>query len=312
MPSTTARDAGATAAVVGIDIGGTGTRFVAIRSSTPEILGRLTVATPTSGTAQDIETFLRDRISEVTGGHRPSAVGVGASGPIDRAGIIRNPDTLPAFTDLPILDMLRRITDGPVAIDNDAVCAALAERAVGAAQHVTRSLHITLGTGVGVCLLDHQPFRGADGTHPEGGHISVTGAAAPCYCGRSACWEQVASRQALQRAAAALVDRSPTDPTAIAEVAARAIQGDVAALDCFEAFGRGIAEGLSTLLTLYGPSLVVLGGSGATFFELCRPTVEAALVNLNGWLPAHRIVTTQLDDYGGAVGGAELVGGVTA
>jgi glucokinase len=308
MPPTTARGAGARA-VVGIDIGGTGTRFVATDPATHEVLARLTVATPASGTPQDIEIFLNHQIDTVGGGHRPLAVGVGASGPIDTDGIIRNPDTLPAFTGLSLLDMLHRVTDGPVAIDNDAVCAALAERAVGAAQHTTRSLHLTLGTGVGVCLLDHQrPFRRADNTHPEGGHISVAVPTADCYCGRPACWEQAASRQTLQRAAARIANRPPTDPTVIAEVAARAVQGDLAARACFDAYGLGIADGLGTLLALYGASLVVIGGSAANYFSLCRPIVEAALGKLNGWIPPHQIVTTQLDDYGGAIGGALLVG----
>ena len=299
MTSTTARGAGGPA-VVGIDIGGTGTRFVAVDPATHDLLAWLTVATPAGATPADIEAFLSRQIHEVSGGHRPLAIGVGASGPIDTDGIIRNPDTLPAFTDLAVLDLLRGLTDGPVAIDNDAVCAALAEHAVGAARGAARSLHITLGTGVGVCLLDQdRPFRGADGLHPEGGHIAVTGATAPCYCGRTACWEQAASRKALQQVAAEILGRPPSDPTVIAEVAARAVAGDLAARACFENYGKGIADGLGTLLALYGADLVVIGGSGATtYFDLCRIAVEAALDQLDGWITPHRIVTTQLDDYG--------------
>lgn len=293
--------------VLGIDIGGTGTRFVAADPSTLEVTARTTVPTPTRATSDDILRFLTEQIDHVGLGRRPIAVGIGASGPVDRTGVIRNPDTLPAFTDLPLLEMIGGIIDGPVAIDNDAVCAALAEQQVGAAQHSPRSLHITLGTGVGVCLLENDaPFRLPDGTHPEGGHIAVAVSTTPCYCGRPQCWEQAASRRNLQRTAAGILGRSTTDRTVIAELAARAEQGDATALAAYDDYGQGVANGLGTLLALYGPDTVVIGGSGAEHLDLYLSAITQALAALNGWIPEHRIVKTQLDDHGGAIGGARL------
>jgi glucokinase len=293
--------------VVGIDIGGTGTRLVAADPSTNQVRERTVIPTPATGTPEEILSFLREQINLVTHGKRPIAVGVGASGPVDLAGIIRNPDTLPAFTGLPLLDRLESITDGPVVIDNDAVCAALAEHVVGAARHSPRSLHITLGTGVGVCLLNaDRPFRHYDGTHPEGGHISVAIPTNRCYCGRAACWEQAASRQTLQRTAARILNRPPSDKTVISELAALAARDDAVALSAFDSYGQGIADGLGTLLTLYAPTMVVIGGSGASYFDLYRETIETSLTRLDGWIPKHQMVRTALDDYGGAIGGARL------
>lgn len=307
MPATSPDAAGATEVVVGIDLGGTGTRFVATTPTGSQTLARVTIPTPESGTAAEIASFLREQIHVVSRGTRPVAIGVGASGPVDLAGIIRNPDTLPAFTGLPILELLRRITDGPTVIDNDAVCAAVAEHHVGVARHAPRSLHVTLGTGVGVCLLnDGQPFRNVDGTHPEGGHIAVTTPTPRCYCGRSACWEQVASRQSLQRTAARILDRPATSRAAIAALADRAARGDADALAAFDNYGQGIGEGLGTLLTLYGPPLVVIGGSAADYLHLYSQSLKMSLDNLAGWIPAHQLRKTALNDYGGAIGAARL------
>jgi glucokinase len=307
MPATAPARATHTDVVVGIDLGGTGTRFVTVDPSTNQVLARTAVPTPGTGTPDEILSFLREQINLVTRGQRPIAVGVGASGPVDLAGIIRNPDTLPAFTGVPIPDRLKSITDGPIIIDNDAVCAALAEHLAGAARHSPRSLHITLGTGVGVCLLnDDRPFRHHNGSQPEGGHISVATPTSRCYCGRSACWEQAASRQTLQRAAARILNRPPTDKTVISELAARAARDDADALAAFDTYGQGIADGLGTLLTLYGPAVVVIGGSAAGYFDLYRKTIETSLNTLKGWIPVHKIVKTALDDYGGAIGGARL------
>jgi glucokinase len=302
----------AAAIVVGIDIGGTGTRFVAADRSTLEVTSRLTVPTPSSGSPEEIAQFLREQIEHLAGGRRPVGIGVGASGPVDLDGAIRNPDTLPAFTGLPILAMLGGLTDGPVVIDNDAVCAAIAEHAVGAARGSSRSLHLTLGTGVGVCLLEGDvPFRLHDGTHPEGGHISVGVVGQTCYCGRASCWEPAASRRALQRAAAEVLGRAP-DRTVILELATRASAGDAVALGVFDNYGRAIAEGLGTLLTLHGPEIVVIGGSAAGHLGLYANSITRSLDGLGGWIPKHQVVRTVLDDYGGAIGAAYLAsGGVT-
>lgn len=296
--------ADAASAVIGIDIGGTGTRFVAMEPVTGDVFARRTVPTPIVADSDAVRTFLREHIGGVGGDRRPVAVGIGASGPVDRDGVIRNPHTLPAFTGLPLTDMVAALVPGPVRIDNDAVCAALAERSVGAATGSSRSLHVTLGTGVGVCLLDgNRPFRLADGTHPEGGHIAVSIPTTPCYCGRPACWEQAASRRNLQRTAAGILGQSPTDVRVIDDLAAR---NDDDARQVFHDYGTAVAEGLATLLTLYGPDLVVIGGSAARHLPLYREALAGSLAGLGSWIPEHEVVGTRLDDYGGAIGGACL------
>jgi glucokinase len=262
------------------------------------------VSTPHTGGPDTILSFFREHLGHVAQQRQPAAVGIGASGPIDPAGSIRNPDTLPAFTGVPLADLVATLVPGPVTLENDAVCAALAEHHVGAARRSRRSLHVTLGTGIGVCLLDGgTPFRLGDGTHPEGGHIAVAIPTVACYCGRPACWEQAASRQNLQRTAADLLGRSPSDSTAIADLAAR---DDSVARTAFRDYGARIAEGLATLLALYGPDLVVLGGSAASYLPLYRAAIVDRLAPLGGWLPSYDLTGTQLDDYGGAIGGAGL------
>ena len=57
---------------------------------------------------------------------------------------------------------------------------------------------------------------------------------------------------------------------------------------------------------MYGPNLVVLGGSGARYFTLYRDALTAALVPLSTWTPTVPVVATTLDDDGGAIGAARL------
>ncbi len=293
--------------LVGIDLGGTGNRFVAVDASTLAVTARSSARTPPAASAGEVAAFLRGSVAGLAAPGRLLAIGIGASGPVDAAGVIRNPDTLPAFTGLPVLEMVDGLAERPTLIDNDAVCAALGEHAVGAAVGVGRSLHVTLGTGIGVCLLQGDaPFRNADGSHPEAGHLTVASATPPCYCGRRSCWEQAASRQALQRSAAALLGRAPEDPTVLAALGSRASAGDKDACTVLDAYGRRVAEGLASLLTVYGPDLVVLGGSAAAYLDLFRVALTDELDRLVPWAPRTPVVASTLDDFGGAVGAAAL------
>ena len=118
--------------------------------------------------------------------------------------------------------------------------------------------------------------------------------------------EQAASRQVLQRNSARLLGRQPSDPSAIDELADRARRGDVESLALFANYGRAVADGLATLLAVYGPTIVVLGGSAARHLPLYRESIHAALAELATWTTPVDIVATALDDYGGAIGAARL------
>jgi glucokinase len=232
---------------------------------------------------------------------------------VDASGIIQNPDTLPSFTGSSIVNDLSDTFGVAVRIDNDAVCAAIAEQRMGAAVNASTLLHVTLGTGIGVCLLvDGNPIRGGDGSHPEMGHISVRSSDTPCYCGRDACWEQAASRQALQRTAALILRTDQSQHGLIAGLANRARADDPVAQQVFHEFGVAVADGLATLLAVHRPEHVVLGGSASEHFDLFSPSLTGSLAALGSWIHYRTLTSTILDDFGGAIGAAFLKCGSTA
>lgn len=291
---------------IGIDLGGTGTRFVAVDRESL-VVAQSTFATPVDLDPVAARSFLVQQARAVATGRPISAVGIGASGPIDREGVIRNPETLPAFTDVEILAPMAAELEAPVRIDNDAVTAALYEVNLGAALGCDSTLMVTLGTGVGVAALrGTEPVRGSDGIHPEAGHLSVTGAHAPCYCGRLACWEQLVSRSALQRAAGSVLGEPTGTALDIDDAASRAQHGDADAIAIFGAFGRHLAEGLADLLTVFRSSSVVLGGSAARYQTAFGPELSRRLseIDLYGPMPPVRI--SAAGDFGGAIGAAYL------
>lgn len=290
---------------LGLDLGGTGCRAVAVAND-GTVLASETRPTPAELDRSAAVEFVLALLEALAQPEPPVSAGIGASGPIDNAGVIRNPDTLAAFSDLPLVADLSAELQIPVAIDNDAVTAAVAEQQTGAARDARAFLHLTLGTGVGICMITPTgPFRGADGTHPEASHFSVAHRTGRCYCGRSTCFEQGGSRAALQRASAGYLGLAANDPEAIPQAHRAALGGDSAARAVFDQYGTVLADGLSTLISIFRPPLVVLGGSAAQAYDSFQSSVHDAFRRLHAPSPPP-VVATMLNDFGGAIGAAHL------
>ncbi|MFD7710535.1 ROK family protein [Streptomyces sp. NPDC059786] len=297
-----------TAPVVGLDLGGTGIRAVAWQD------GRITASAEALSTelgAGPVHNRIEGLARLVTGllppGTVPAAVGVGASGPVDNAaGIIHNQDTLPWFSDFPLVDALRKRLGVPVLIDNDAVSAALGEHAAGAGRSCDRMLMITLGTGIGAAMLvDGRPVRGLDGAHPEGGHLPVGSDPTVCYCGLTGCWEQAASRSALQRMLRArLGEDHPARETL--RHGSEAASGDPGVRRIFTEYGALVGRGLAALHAVYQPRVTVIGGSAASCLPLFADGLNQSLTRSAAYTVPTEIRPAELADSAGAVGAAVL------
>jgi len=288
----------------GIDIGGTGTRIIIHGSS--GMLGSKTIATA------EFANIVKEERSAALAGHvlslipqgmTLSTLGIGASGPVDTtSGIINNRDTLECFSFFPLVDELSQRLGIPVAIDNDAVAAVLGEYHFGAGKNSKRLLMVTLGTGIGVALLDKgQPFRTHDGQHPEAGHIPVSGNPQTCYCGLKGCWEMLASRTWLQQNLESVLPNTPFEKHDVHFYQAVAQQKDEVA-QVFHRYGDYLGRGLVTLLTLYGPDLTILSGSAAHYFPLFKPGLEQALTRSDAYAINKLIIQSELGDIAGALG----------
>lgn len=295
---------GAAGQRVGVDLGGTKTRLVLVDPD-GQVLASSSRATAEYGAGPAALDGLAADLEALIGDRGVDFVGVGASGPVRPDGVIENPGTLPGFSGLDLPGHLRNRLGVACHVDNDALTAALGEWAYGAGRGARRLLMITLGTGVGVAVVnDGAPYTGTDGITPESGHIQVAGEGNPCYCGLTNCWEQVASRAALQRLAlaAAPAHVAASGPQAAVAHLARTTDPD----GVFAAFAGRVVLGLTTLLTVHRPDVVVLGGSGAEQFELIEPGLLTGLADRPAYYAPFALRPAALGDLSGALGAACL------
>lgn len=302
--------------VVGVDIGGT--KILAVQlGDDGTILAEHRASTPDDPAA--VLDALADTVAALGPVH---AVGVGAPGLVDRAGVLRFAPNLPHVVGLPIAPELRRRFPGAaVAVDNDATCAGWAERVLGAGQGSDDVLMVTLGTGIGGGLIaGGRLLMGASGFAGEIGHMVVDVTGPPCPCGKRGCWERFASGSGLGRlgreaaeagSAPRLTELAGGDPLAVRgeHVTVAAGEGDPDARVVVDRFAWWVALGLANLANVFDPECMILGGGlvadGPLFLAPVRKSFDE-LVEAAQHRPAVRIVLAQLGPRAGAVGAALL------
>jgi glucokinase len=312
-------DEGSSVLTVGLDLGGTKVLGV-VADDAGRVVAELRRPTPPGREAALSEMVaVLDELRAVV--PAAAAVGVGVPGLVDFDGVLRYAPNLPGFEGVEVRAIVEAASELPVAVDNDANLATLAEVLHGAARGRSEVLMVTLGTGIGGgMVIGGRLYRGGQGFAAEIGHVTVDPDGPQCACGARGHWEAVASGTALGRTGREWAARGEA-PGVLARaggrvdairgyhVGAAALSGDPDGLALISAHGRAVAIGLGGLVNVLDPEVVVIGGG---LVELGDVLLEPIRRELPGFVeaPAHRalppIVAAQLGEHAGAVGGAAL------
>jgi glucokinase len=237
-----------------------------------------------------------------------AAVGIGCGGPLDaERGVLLAPPHLPGWHDVPVTELAARIYERPAILENDASAAALAEYRYGAGAGTRDMVYLTLSTGVGGgVVVGGRLYRGASGNGGELGHVTIDWHGRQCKgCGRLGCLEAYVSGTSIaERAREAGLDVATAD-----EVAAAARAGEAVASRVWDETVEALACGLTSIVNLFEPDLVVLGGgvslSGDQLIEPVRAAVRTSTMRPAG--EAADIVQSALGERVGVVGAAAIV-----
>lgn len=193
---------------------------------------------------------------------------------------------------------------GPVLVANEADLGALAEHR-RAHPDVADLLYVSgeVGIGVGV-VAGGRPLLGSAGHAGEAGHMLVNPDGRECRCGATGCWETEAGEIALLRRAGITADANR-----VQVLLARAAAGDEQTLAAIAGVGRWLGLGIGSLVNLFNPELVVLGGLYQQLFEHLEPALREHMSRqaLATSLELARVVPSELDPPAPLLGAAELV-----
>jgi len=285
--------------VIGIDLGGTAIKLARF-SRSGDLLAEAQLPTPQPAVPGAVTMALCEAVEELDPQRLAAVVGIGLPGPMDAAArVARVCINLPGWEEVPLADWLEPRLERRVTLANDGNCAVVGEAWRGAAQGYGDVVLLTLGTGVGGgVLLNGSLFTGHNGAAAEPGLIGVDPEGHACNSGNRGSLEQFASIGALRR----LSEREPR------ELARAAAAGDPEALAVWERYGSSLGVGITSLVYMFTPQLVLLGGglAGAAphFLPALRREVESRVqaVSREGL----RIEACALGNGAGRLGAARL------
>ncbi len=243
------------------------------------------------------------------------AIGVGSPGPLKaEEGIIVHAPLM-GWHNFPIVKRLKEDYGRPVYLDNDGNLGALAEAKCGVAKDLDNVLYMTVSTGCGGGLvINGKIYHGAHDAAAEVGHMCIDPEGLDCPCGAKGCFELYASGTAVNRRLLedlkagvknSVFESIGYDPERIEGkiLTEWAAKGDPYALSSFRKEGYYLGIGISNLLNLYDPDVIVLGGGltkGKAFFheEMMRVIKERCLAPVTDDTVRYSLLNDRVVLYG--------------
>lgn len=241
----------------------------------------------TSAEAVSLIDMLVDTVTTKAGMSRRdlSAIGIAMPGFIESAAGTVLWSSILAERHVPLAALAANRLGLPVHIDNDANLCALAELWFGAGRGRSDFAVVTIEQGLGMGLvLNHRLYRGARGLGMELGHIKVQLDGALCRCGQRGCLEAYTADYALAREATVALNLTNRDgrpmKVLLESLYDHAKAGNGAARSIFRRAGRYLAAGLSNIVNLFDPELIIISGDRMRFDYLYAQETLAEMENL--------------------------------
>ncbi len=233
-----------------------------------------------------VESLL-DRVCAKAGLARAdlSAVGLGVPGYVDSLeGMVLWSSVL-TDRNVPVAAEAARRLGLPVWVDNDANLVALAEQWFGAGRGLSDFAVVTIEHGVGMgFVMNHRLYRGTHRVGMELGHSKVQLDGDLCRCGLRGCLEAYVADYALAREAATALNWGHKDGQSIGVLLEslydHAKAGNATARSIFRRAGRFLAVGLSNVVNLFDPALIILSGERMRYDYLYAAETLAEMDNL--------------------------------
>ena len=234
---------------IGVDLGGTSFNVGLVHSGM--LLEETSRNIVSNASSETILTVLTEAIQEVIT-KDVKGIGVGVPGIVDPvSGTIYDIQNIPAWQEVPLQQILQERFNVPVVLNNDANCFALGEKQFGKGEAFSDFVGLSIGTGLGMgVIINHELYNGVLCGAGEIGMLPYKEGIVEEYAGSFFFIREYGM--------------------SAKELHEEALNGDRKAIQAFEEFGTHLGEAVKTILFMYAPQAIILGGSIAKahrFFE---------------------------------------------
>jgi glucokinase len=214
-----------------------------------------TISTPDrDSSGKSVVTAIKNLSDELKKSFDLQAVGLAVPGTLDEPqGVCRWAGNLD-WRDVPIVSMLEKEVQLPIAFKHDVRAGALAELKSGAMKGYRDGIFLPIGTGIACAIVLDGEIKSAAGFAGEIGHVKVN-SSRPCVCGNVGCLEATSSTLAISKEYELRSGKRMSTDEIVSS-----IDIDTVAKDVFNEAVLGIVDATETLATLLAPEIIVLGG----------------------------------------------------
>jgi len=312
---------------VGVDVGATKILGGLVDSHSGKVLATVKTSSPATGgdavlaaIEQTITSLLAEAPKDIA--KKVQSIGLGVAGQVDQAQgvLLAAPNLGGGVTNVALAAPLQTRFGVPVKVRNDVEVAAIGESRFGAGRKVPLFACVFVGTGIGGALMQNGlRFEGASGSAGEIGHIMVEAGGRICGCGQRVHLEAYASRTAItailreevhggaQSSISALL-LDPNQRIRSKPLSEAVNSGDPLVVNTMTQAGFYLGVGLASLMNLWNPQRIVLGGGVIDRIDLLFTVAakEARGAALEVAARGVDIVRAELGDNSGMVGAALL------
>jgi len=275
--------------MIGFDIGGTKCAVIIGEEKNGEIviLDKRKIDTDHSVSAYEMIDRMCAMAEEMTNDF--SRIGISCGGPLDsKGGVILSPPNLPGWDNIEIVAYLEKRYGGKVAIQNDANACAVAEWRYGAGRGSNNMVFLTFGSGLGAGLiLDGKLYCGTNDMAGEAGHIRLSDYG-PVGYGKKGSFEgfcsgngianlgRIMATEKLQMGETVSYCKKKDDLDKITAklIAEKADEGNEDAKEVYRICGEKLGSGLSILIDILNPEVIVIGSVFQRAESLLRDAME--------------------------------------
>ncbi|GBG11155.1 glucokinase [Paenibacillus agaridevorans] len=248
-----------------------------------------------------------------------AGMGLGIPGLLDpKEGLSIFSPNFPGWENIHVVREMSKNLSFPVFIDNDVRVNLYGEWHYGAGKGRKNLVLITIGTGLGSgVVVDGKVLYGTTSSVGEIGHMNMYRAGRPCRCGSSGCLGRYVSAIGMVRTC---VEKLESGAGSVLQtwvngdykaITAKLISDaydleDPLAIEVMHETGTLLGFGLSNVINLFNPELIIIGGgvsaAGDRLLNTVRETIRQHTLQLSSG--ACSVVTAHLGGRAGMIGAA--------